>query len=219
MLLAASLGQRELCRGQGAELVWAQQPEPLKSSPGARDLPPEDRARFEVALQLGAATPASSRRSARCFTAYSAKRSASPTRSATTSTTSREDSGDNAARADPPQHPPRRRPRERAKGDDKDLMEALWSRQATRSSRHRTRSAPSPTSAGRRQVHAPPRNLQGTGRPLPPGSREPNLKGLLRRVLGKIFNDLEIKGWCREFEVKNGVREGEPAEAPVTTPA
>jgi hypothetical protein len=36
-----------------------------------------------------------------------------------------------------------------------------------------------------------------------------NLKGLLRRVLGKIFNDLEIKGWCREFEVRNGVREGE----------
>ena len=30
-----------------------------------------------------------------------------------------------------------------------------------------------------------------------------NLKGLLRRVIGKIFNDLEIKGWCREFEVKN----------------
>ena len=38
------------------------------------------------------------------------------------------------------------------------------------------------------------------------------LKGLLRRVLGKIFNDLEIKGWCREYEVKNGVREDE-AEA------
>ncbi|MCB1061502.1 MAG: hypothetical protein KDN20_01115, partial [Verrucomicrobiae bacterium] len=39
-----------------------------------------------------------------------------------------------------------------------------------------------------------------------------NLKGLLRRVMGKIFNDLEIKGWCREFEVKNGVREDEAAE-------
>jgi hypothetical protein len=29
------------------------------------------------------------------------------------------------------------------------------------------------------------------------------LKGLLRRVLGKIFNDTEIKGWCKEFEAKN----------------
>ena len=31
----------------------------------------------------------------------------------------------------------------------------------------------------------------------------PNLKGLLRRVLGKIFNDTEIKGWCKEFEQQN----------------
>jgi geranylgeranyl pyrophosphate synthase len=29
-----------------------------------------------------------------------------------------------------------------------------------------------------------------------------NLKGLLRRVIGKIFNDTEIKGWCKEFEQK-----------------
>ena len=40
-----------------------------------------------------------------------------------------------------------------------------------------------------------------------------NLKGLLRRVIGKVFNDLEIKGWCREYEVKNGVREEEPVAA------
>jgi geranylgeranyl pyrophosphate synthase len=30
-----------------------------------------------------------------------------------------------------------------------------------------------------------------------------SLKGLLRRVIGKIFNDTEIKGWCKEFEEKN----------------
>ena len=29
------------------------------------------------------------------------------------------------------------------------------------------------------------------------------LKRLWRRVLGKIFNDTEIKGWCKEFEPKN----------------
>ena len=27
-----------------------------------------------------------------------------------------------------------------------------------------------------------------------------NLKGLLRRVIGKVFNDVEIKGWCKEQE-------------------
>jgi UDP-galactopyranose mutase len=41
----------------------------------------------------------------------------------------------------------------------------------------------------------------------------PSLKGLLRRVLGKIFNDTEIKGWCKEFEEKNGVIPS--AKAPV----
>ena len=31
----------------------------------------------------------------------------------------------------------------------------------------------------------------------------PSLKGLLRRVVGKIFNDVEIKGWCKEQEDRN----------------
>ena len=30
----------------------------------------------------------------------------------------------------------------------------------------------------------------------------PSLKGLLRRVVAKIFNDLQVKGWCKEFEEK-----------------
>jgi hypothetical protein len=33
----------------------------------------------------------------------------------------------------------------------------------------------------------------------------PNLKGLLRRIVGRMFSELEIKGWCREQEVKNGI--------------
>ncbi|HEY5914964.1 MAG TPA: polyprenyl synthetase family protein [Verrucomicrobiae bacterium] len=28
----------------------------------------------------------------------------------------------------------------------------------------------------------------------------PSLKGLLRRVIGRIFNPAEIKGWCKEIE-------------------
>lgn len=30
-----------------------------------------------------------------------------------------------------------------------------------------------------------------------------NLKGLLRRVVGRIFNPAEIKGWCHEFQARN----------------
>jgi hypothetical protein len=42
----------------------------------------------------------------------------------------------------------------------------------------------------------------------------PSLKGLLRRVVTKIFNDLEVKGWCKEFEAKNA--EAARAAAAVT---
>jgi geranylgeranyl diphosphate synthase, type II len=41
----------------------------------------------------------------------------------------------------------------------------------------------------------------------------PSLKGLLRRVVGKIFNDLEVKGWCSEFEARNAA--GRQARADV----
>ena len=34
-----------------------------------------------------------------------------------------------------------------------------------------------------------------------------SLKGLLRRVVAKIFNDLQLKGWCSEFEKKANAAE------------
>jgi hypothetical protein len=37
-----------------------------------------------------------------------------------------------------------------------------------------------------------------------------SLKGLLRRVVSKIFS-LELKGWCSEFETRNAA--GSPAGA------
>jgi hypothetical protein len=38
------------------------------------------------------------------------------------------------------------------------------------------------------------------------------LKGLLRRVVGKIFQ-VEIKGWCSEFETRNAASRPAVAEA------
>ena len=40
-----------------------------------------------------------------------------------------------------------------------------------------------------------------------------SLKGLLRRVVGKIFNELEVRGWCSEFEARNAA--GREARADV----
>jgi len=43
----------------------------------------------------------------------------------------------------------------------------------------------------------------------------PNLKGLLRRVIGKIFNDVEIKGWCKEHQATHHEQANRPQEVPV----
>jgi geranylgeranyl diphosphate synthase type II len=39
-----------------------------------------------------------------------------------------------------------------------------------------------------------------------------NLKGLLRRTVGKIFNDVEIKGWCKEHEQLNQATFSRPVD-------
>src|SRR6266478_2175923 len=60
MIGVAANGQRELCRGQGAELCWARKPLPLTSSQVLDIFRQKTAPAFEVALKLGAiyATPA-----------------------------------------------------------------------------------------------------------------------------------------------------------------
>ena len=41
-----------------------------------------------------------------------------------------------------------------------------------------------------------------------------SVKGLLRRVVGKIFNDIEIKGWCSEFASADAVADTARQTAP-----
>jgi geranylgeranyl diphosphate synthase, type II len=93
--------------------------------------------------------------------------------------------------------------RERGEGEVKQAMEAIWSGS--------TESLPDKATVRQWALDSGAHEkamLQLEGfkeaaiRSLQPVDNA-NLKGLLRRVIGKIFNDLEIKGWCREFEVKN----------------
>ena len=41
----------------------------------------------------------------------------------------------------------------------------------------------------------------------------PSLKGLLRRIVGKIFNELEIKGWCSERQTGDAADRAARAQA------
>src|SRR6185295_3611584 len=54
MMRVAAEGQRQLCRGQGAELCWARSPEPLTSTQVLDIFRKKTAPAFEVALQLGA---------------------------------------------------------------------------------------------------------------------------------------------------------------------
>ena len=55
MLKVAADGQRELCRGQGAELAWTRAPQPLKSTQVLEIFRQKTAPAFDVALKLGAA--------------------------------------------------------------------------------------------------------------------------------------------------------------------
>lgn len=211
MLLAASRGQRELCRGQGAELLWSQTPEVLKSAQVLEIFRQKTAPAFEVALCLGASYAGHLDQVGDVLHAYSeALGIAYQIRDDMDDLS--EDSGDNKLGTLRPSvllattH-------ERAKGEDKEFMKRLWSGSELGSSLQRVRQLAHEVKADDRCMLLLETYKETAIRSLQ-DLENANLKGLLRRVVGKIFNDLEIKGWCREYEVKNGVREEDRASEP-----
>lgn len=206
MLLAASRGQRELCRGQGAELLWTRNPAPLRSSQVVEIFRQKTAPAFEVALQIGAAYAGKLDDVSEALHSYSeALGIAYQIRDDMDDLA--EDSGENVLGSIRPSillsttH-------EKAKGEEKSFMADLWSGKVTADSETLTkvRQLAHDVKADDRCVTLLESYKESAIRSLAE-LKNHNIKGLLRRVLGKIFNDIEIKGWCREFEVKNGVRD------------
>jgi len=204
MMRIAADGQRELCRGQGAELAWANSPVPLKTAQVVGIFKQKTSPAFDVALKLGAAFVGQLDRYGDALGAYSeALGIAYQIRDDIDDLG--EDSGDNKL--------DRIRPSvvlskttERSRGDDKEFLKALWTGEAEVTVDRIRHLADE--SGGLDKCLLLLETFKETAVRSLAEVDNPNLKGLLRRVLGKIFNDLEIKGWCRENEVKNGVREG-----------
>lgn len=205
MVQVAARGQRQLCRGQGAELCWARRPGPLTTLQVLEIFRQKTAPAFEVALRLGAlyAGEEAHDEVSDVFSAYSeALGIAYQIRDDLSDLGEGGETNDIAGL----------RPSlllavayERAGGESKPLLESLWSRSL--------------------QDNVTPRQIEALYLELKADERatslletykeeavrslrdleNANLKGLLRRVIGKIFNDTEIKGWCKEFEQKNGV--------------
>jgi geranylgeranyl pyrophosphate synthase len=213
MIRIAGEGQRELCRGQGAELMWARHPRPL-TSPEVLDIFREKTApAFGVALQLGAVYAGQHEDNEEVLAAYSeALGIAYQTRDDLSDLGASGETNDIAGlRPSLLLAVAYERAALESSGADKSLaekrsaqklaLEAHWRRLST--------ATPAEIEALYLELRADERCrtlLESYKEEAIRSLRDvenANLKGLLRRVIGKIFNDTEIKGWCKEFEQKN----------------
>jgi geranylgeranyl pyrophosphate synthase len=198
MIRVAAAGHRTLCLGQGAELCWARDPSPLTSVEVLDIFRKKTAPAFEVALRLGALLGGADDDVADVLTRYS--------EALGIAYQIRDDVEDLATDNHAPDDLEAMRPSlplalalERTKGDNRAVVEAAW----------------------RRNVDDPARlrkliddlGVPDRCRGLLDSYKEEavrsladlehaSLKGLLRRVVTKIFT-LEVKGWCSEFEARN----------------
>jgi geranylgeranyl diphosphate synthase, type II len=201
MLKIAAEGQRELCRGQGAELLWDKHPVALSSAQVLEIFRSKTAPAFEVALKVGAAIACQLEETEDALHAYSEALGIAYQIRDDLDDLGEDSAADNTVAI---------RPsivlallRERAKGEVKETMEKLWNGElATPPDKAAIREWAQTSTAHEKAMLLLESYKEQAVRSLQ-AVENANLKGLLRRVIGKIFNDLEIKGWCREFEVKN----------------
>lgn len=205
MLLVASQGQRELCRGQGAELCWARTPAPLTQHQVLDIFRKKTAPAFEVALRLGAlyAGVDTHDEVEDVLKVYS--------EALGIAYQIRDDLSDMGASGETNDIAGLRPSlllaiaHDKAKDVQKEWMASVWKR-----------TLPEGVTFSHVEQLFVELGADARARTLLETYKEeaircladlenPNLKGLLRRVLGKIFNDVEIKGWCKEQEQINRV--------------
>ncbi len=208
MVQVAGQGQRQLCRGQGDELNWSLNPGPLNHKQVLEIHRYKTSPAFEVALKLGAAYADRLSGVGEVIESYSENLGI-----AYQIRDDMDDVSDDSFVGSEESFRPNvllALAREKSNGDDKDVMNALWNGELAPESfdYSKIRDIAHLSGADERCLTLLEMYKEAAVRSLVDLDNE-NLKGLLRRVLGKIFNELEIKGWCREYEVKHGVREAE----------
>ena len=196
----ASGAQRLLCQGQGTELAWSRAPSQLASRQVLEIFRLKTAPAFDVALQLAAicaGRAAEVRDTLRLYSeavgiAYQIKDDL-------------EDLLDDAGLVRQAGSRPSvviALAAEKARGADRELLAALASgRPHPDADPARLREAIRATKADEKAALLLESYKEQAVRSLE-GLADPSLKGLLRRVLGKIFNELKFEGFCREQEMK-----------------
>ena len=203
LLRVAAQGHVTLSRGQGAELNWARAPKPLKSLEVLGIFREKTAPAFEVALRLGALFARADQEVLDVLGPYSeALGIAYQIQDDLDDYTEEGDSDDLTAL----------RPslilaiahKLANDGEEKELLERLWCREldtrAVREQLDRILAERGVTQKARDLADAYERQAIDSLVTLPHASA----KGLLRRVIGKIFGDSNlIHGYCGEFEARN----------------
>lgn len=211
MLREAARGHRTLALGQGAELCWARQPRPLSSLDVLDIFRQKTAPAFEVALAIGAllagahdeVAPALARYSEALGIAYQIRDDLEDLAGGTGDICGGRPSLPLAVGLE----------RGRAHDEHAAVLGPAWRGEADSQA---ARAAVFESLAALKVRERCDALMQGYKEQAIRALAEieqPSLKGLLRRVVGKIFQDLEVKGWCSEFEARNAA--GREARADV----
>lgn len=199
ILHLAIMGHRELCIGQGAELCWMRDPQPLPPAKVVDIFRKKTAPAFETALRIGATYAGASQDIHEVLIEYS--------ESLGVAYQIRDDLDDLQGECSDVRslrlsfilsiaH-------EKAVKKDKELLSQIWTKQKSIHENweevhkiiERTKSPKRADQLLESYKEQATNSIRGL--------ESHTLKGLLRRVISKIFNDLEIKGWCSEFEARN----------------
>ncbi len=214
MTAIAARGHRTLCLGQGEELLWARSPKPLGSRQVLEIFRQKTAPAFGVALELGAAAAKAEPEVFETLRKYSDALGIAYQ--------IRDDLDDFAPSADAPDDIAALRPSlplavgyEQAKTEPelRPILARAWRRERVNGSAspERLRALLDQFDSVERSRRMMEGYKEEAIRSLP-GLTNPSLKGLLRRVIGKIFS-VEIQGWCSEFEARNAAGGQSVAEA------
>jgi geranylgeranyl pyrophosphate synthase len=213
----AAGAQRLLCQGQGAELAWSRNPSQLASRQVLEIFRLKTSPAFDVALQLAAIGAGRADEVADALRAYS-----EAVGIAYQIKDDLEDMLDDAGLVSNVESRPSvvlALAAERARGDDREMLAAITSgkphpaatpdrlREAIRTAKADEKAALLLESYKEQAVRA----IEGLS--------DATLKGLLRRVLAKMFNELTFEGYCREQEAKVARENGAEPQTTAASPA
>ncbi|MBN1442017.1 MAG: DUF116 domain-containing protein [Planctomycetes bacterium] len=222
MIRVAARGHRLLSLGQGAELCWAARPRPLSSRNVLDIFRQKTSPAFEVALSLGvlyASRKEGLRGRAETIRSLVERYS----QALGVAYQIRDDLGDLSDCQDPSDLIALRptlplaigHERARPGTEEKEILASVWNRRMPEGvTVARLRKMLERLGAVKRSRELMEAYKKEAVRALW-DVESPNLKGLLRRVIGKVFGDAQIQGWCDEFEARNaaGREAGSPPAA------